>query len=92
MSAYGLNVCYRHMEETDPDIDLAVSDTIAKRSDVELHDCDDGDDVLMGGKVYNVVGLRDAEEGELRVRYVCEQPKHILGIQLKSMCQYRQHD
>jgi len=40
----------------------------------------------MRGKVHDVVGLRDAEEGELRVRDVCEEPKDIFCVQLSSIC------
>jgi len=58
--------------ETNPDVDLVVSNNIAEGSDVEFHDCYDRDDVLVGGKVDDVVGLWDAEEGELRVRDVRE--------------------
>jgi hypothetical protein len=44
------DVTLGYLGETNPDIDLVVPYKAAKRGDVEFHDCDDRDDVLMAAK------------------------------------------
>ena len=68
------------MGETNPGINLVVPYNTAQRGDVELHDRSHGNDVLMSSKVHEVVGLWNAEEGELRVDDVCEKPEDVFCV------------
>jgi len=74
------------VRETNPNVDFVVADDIAEGSDAEFDNGDDRDDVLVGGEVHDVVGLWDAEEGELRVRDVREEPKDVFCVQLALTC------